>query len=346
MNRFQKTIIFTKTPLSGYFLIPGRFQIYPANLEGLPTSVFQKHYPVILEYKIEDNEIIEPPEDYIGRKNSMTLVASKLSKIDEILNLLTLFANHYFFRYYDLTGNWGMPILNDNPGEEANEWSSKWNMASFGWPGLPEQLKIDKFTDLELEFNEVDFIPFREYYSKNPNYDYYSDKIITFPNNIFLGIEAYYSLDKEVKTIIDTAISHSVSAIEIMEFKKTLSVISAFTSIETMVNYENKDFKPIRCNECGQLQFKVAKKYRDYLLKYVGDNQNNRKKFNALYSLRSKIIHTGQKFKTENLWTNIPQEEKLEELINQIEVIGISKLSIINWMIKNDKRHIAAIAGR
>ena len=336
MDRFQKTIIFTKTPLSGYFLMPDRFLIYPANLEGLPSSASQRHYPVILEYIIEEDEIIESPQDDTVLRDLRTLTASTITKQDEILNLLTLLTNHHFFRYYDLTGNWGMPILKEDAGEEANEWSSKWNMTMFYWPGLPEQLKIEGFTDIEGEFEPVEFVPFLKYYQHNPNYDYYQDQVITFISIISLGIESYYSQGKEVKTIINAAISHSVSAVEIRQFKKTLSVISAFTSIETMVNYENKDFKPTRCKECGQLQFKVAKKYRDYLLKYIGDNESNRKKFNALYSLRSKIVHTGQKFKTENLWTNLPQEEKDEELINQLEVILLSKLSIIYWLIKNN----------
>jgi hypothetical protein len=82
-------------------------------------------------------------------------------------------------------------------------------------------------------------------------------------------------------------------------------------------------------------EFKVSKKYRDYLLKYIGNNPNNKKKFNALYSLRSKIVHTGMKFKTENLWTELPQEEKDVEFINQMEVIILSKMSITNWLLIN-----------
>ena len=334
MNRFQKTIIFTKVPLKKYFLSPDKFQIYPADLIGMPKSNLQEHYPVILEYIIEEHEVIEPPQDD-GLKDLRTLTASTLTKQDEILNLLTLFTNHMFFRYYDLTGTWGMPILKDDAGEEANTWSTKWNMKMFHWPELPEQLKIDKFTDLELKYEPVEFISFMKYYQVNPNYDYYPDREISFPNNIFSGMDSYYNLDNEVKNVLDTAISHTVSAMELRQYKKTLSVISAFTSIETMVNYENRDFKAERCKECGQLQFKVSKKYRDYLLKYIGDNPNNKKKFNALYGLRSKIVHTGMKFKTENLWTELPQEEKDEEFINQMEVIILSKISITNWLLIN-----------
>lgn len=335
MNRFQKTIIFTKTPLKKYFLYPNKFQIYPADLIGMPKSDFQEHYPVILEYVIEKDEIIEPSQDDIGLKDLRTLTASTLTKQDEILNLLSLFTNHMFFRYYDLTGTWGMPILKDDAGKEANTWSSKWNMKMFHWPELPEQLKIEEFTDVELKYEPVEFIQFMKYYQANPNYDYYRDKEISFPDNIFLGLDSYYNLDTEVKKVLDTAISHTVSAMELRQYKKTLSVISAFTSIETMVNYENRDFKAEKCNECGQLQYKVSKKYRDYLLKYIGDNPNNKKKFNSLYSLRSKIVHTGMKFKTENLWTELAQEEKDEEFINQMEVIILSKMSITNWLLLN-----------
>lgn len=302
----------------------------------MPKSNLQEHYPVILEYYIEDDEIIEPKKVDEGLRDLRTLTASTLTKQDEILNLLTLFTNHLFFRYYDLTGTWGMPILKDDAGEEANKWSSKWNMKMFHWPELPKQLKIQEFTELEQKYKLVEIIKFWEYYERNPNYDNQSGTVITFPNNIFLGLDSYYSLDKNVKLIVDTAISHSASAMELRQHKKTLSIISAFTAIETMVNYENRDFEPLKCDSCSQLQFKVSKKYRDYLLKYIGDNSNNKKKFNALYGLRSKIVHTGMKLKTESLWNGLEQEEKDEEFIKQLEVILLSKLGIINWLLKNN----------
>lgn len=340
IDRVQKTIVFTKTPLTKYFRYKDKFQIYPADLDGMPKSGLQEHYPVILEYIIEDDEVIIPIREHDGLQDLQTLTASTLTKQDEILNLLTLFTNHIFFRYYDLTGTWGMQILKENPKkEEANEWSSKWNMKMFHWPGLPQQLKIQQFKELELKYEPVEFVPFREYYQKNPNYDYYSNSLITFPNIIFLGLDAYYLLDTEVKKIIDMAISHHVSSIELRQFKKTLSVISAFTAIETMVNYENKDFKPSNCKECGQPIYSVSKKYRDYLAKYIGNNDNNKKKFTALYSLRSKIVHTGLKFSSENLFNNLTDETRHEEFISQMEVILLSKLSIVYWLVMNNKEN-------
>lgn len=333
MDKFQKTVIFTKTPLVGYFRYADKFQIYPAELVDMPKSSLQEHYPVILEYYISDEEVIVPATDIEGLRDLRTLTATTLTKQDEILNLLTLFTNHHFFRYSDLTGTWGMPILKDDPGEEANSWSSKWNMIMFHWPGLPAQLKIEKFTEIELAYEPVQFVPFLEYYQKNPNLDTDDKRVISFPNNIFLGLDSFYQLDSESRSVIDDAISHAVSGIELRRTKKTLSVISGFTAIETMVNFENKDFVVERCEKCGQPQYKVVQHYRDYLLKYIGDNPNNKKKFNAFYNLRSKFIHTGARYKTEYLWNDLPKEESNKELISQLEVILMSKMAIVNWLV-------------
>jgi hypothetical protein len=286
-----------------------------------------------LEYTTTEDDKIEPTSDFKELKDLRTLTATTLTKQDQILNLLTLFTNHLFFRYSDLTGTWGIPILKDNPGEEANKWSSKWNMTMFHWPELPNQLKITEFTKPEIK--EVPYSRHFEYYYHNPNFDYYRDREITFPSSIFIGLDSYYSLNEDSKNVIDSAISHSVSAVELRQHKKTLSIIASFTSIETMVNFEFKDLEAEKCNNCGQLQFKVSKKFRDFLFKYIGKSTNNKKKFNAFYSLRSKIAHTGEQLKTEKLWTDLPKEEKDKEFLNHIEILQLGKISIIHWLIKN-----------
>ena len=335
MNQIHRTIIFTKTPLTGFFRFGNKFQIFPADLANMPKSKFQEHHPVILEYTTNEEDIIEPNLDFELLKDLSTLTATTLTKQDEILNLLSLFSNHLFFRYYDSTGNWGIPILKDDLGKEANAWSSKWNMKLFHWPELPDQLKISKFSDPKIL--EVEHLPHFIYYYHDPNFDYHTNSVIKFPSTIKVGLESYYNLNPESKKIIDSAISHVVSAMELRQHKKTLSIIASFTAIESMVNYEFRNEKIERCNECNQLQYKIASKFRDYLFKYVGKSTNNKKKFNAFYSLRSKIVHTGQRMETENLWTNLPKDKKDKEFLNHIEILQLSKISIIHWLIKNRK---------
>jgi len=334
MTEFHKTIIFTKTPLKGYFRYKDLFQVYPADLINMPKSNLQEHHPAILEYTTTEDDKIEPSLSFELLKNLNIHIATTLAKEDQILNLLSLFANNLFFRYKDLTGSWGMPILKDDPGEEANKWSSKWIMKFFQWPELAGQLEITEFTNLNLP--EVPSVRHFEYYLNDPNFDFHTNKEITFPKTIYWGLHSYYSLDKDTRKVVDSAISHSVSAMELRQHKKTLSIIASFLSIETMVNFEYKDLKYEKCNECGQLKYKVSKKFRDYLYKYIGKSVKNKKKFNAFYSLRSKRIHTGEHIKTEQLWTDLPEDEKTKELLTHIEILQLGKMSIIHWLIKNN----------
>lgn len=102
-----------------------------------------------------------------------------------------------------------------------------------------------------------------------------------------------------------------------------------------MVNLEYRGTKTEICLTCNQPKFSVSKKYREFLLKYLGNSKNNKRKFNDYYSLRSKIVHTGQLLKTENLYSNLTKEEKHQEFITIIEILQISKLSIIQWLLKH-----------
>lgn len=125
MTTFQRTIIFTKTPLLGFFKYKDLFQIFPASLTGMPYSKMQEHFPVILEYWISDDDTLVVEKDWGDFVYSFTETATILKKQDMILSLLTVFTNHHFFRYTDLSGNWGMPILRDDPHEEMNSWASR-----------------------------------------------------------------------------------------------------------------------------------------------------------------------------------------------------------------------------
>lgn len=158
-------------------------------------------------------------------------------------------------------------------------------------PGLNEQLKITGFSDRFVE--DITLINHFPYYMDDPNLDLDYKKEIQFPITIYMDFDSYFKQPREIREVLNTAVSYAVSAAEMRFAKKTLSIIAAFTAVETMVNLEFKEMEVTNCETCGQPQFKVSKKYRDYLLKYIGHSANNKKKFNAYYSLRSKIVHTG-----------------------------------------------------
>lgn len=333
MRKFHKTIVFTNTPLTGYFRYKDYFQVYPANLKNMPKSKLQRDHPAILEFWTDDQEPVNIPPEFDFFKDFRSETALKVLKKDKILGLLSVISNHLFFRYNNLTGAWGVPLLKENPGKEAKKWSSKWNLTLYHWPELPEQLNINEFSKIDIP--EVKFIDHYKYYLENPNFDFFPKTVITFPDSINNVLDSYYSKEPDIVSIIDTAISFSVSAMEFRLLKKTLSLLSSFTSMETMVNLEFRDVNPEKCKACGQLQYKVAQKYRDFLFKYIGSGTSNKKKFNSYYSLRSKIVHTGERLKTENIFSDIPEEEKDKEFLDHLEILQLGKLSIVNWLMEN-----------
>jgi hypothetical protein len=333
MKNFQRAIIFTKTMLDGSFRYKDLFQILPAKLEGMPHSKMQEHFPVILEFWIDDNDAVVIEKDFGSFVYSYTETATILRKQDMILSLLTVFTNHHFFRYTDFTGSWGMPILRNDPYEEMNSWESKWCLPQFFFPGLPGQLRITEFTTpVEPPILRVNN---KLYYVANPNLDFDKKRQITFPALLEEAIDAYFALSSDSQDTVYLAISHSLSAIELRLAKKTLSLLASFTSLKMMVNLEFKDVPPEKCSTCGQAKYSISKKFREFLLKYVATADSNRKKYNDYYTLRSKIVHSGQQVRNETLFSGLTDDGQHKEFITQIEIIQMGKLAIIHWLLIN-----------
>ncbi len=331
---FHRTIIFSKTRMLRMFRYRDMFQVFPATLKKLPKSKIQKHYPLILEYWTTENEKIRIESDFLGEylKDFRAEVGARINKEDLILNLLSLISNHLFFRYEDQTGAWGFPI-DDNQGEMINSLSSKWCLPMYHWPELPKQLKISSFSDPGLQ--TVSFVSRDNYYMNDPNFDYYPDRNITFPILTEKILDSYFTQPESIKEVIDSAISYSKASMELRQSKKSLSILSSFTALETMINLEYKEYKVEKCYDCGQSKFQVVKKYRDFLFKYLGESENNKRKFNSYYTLRSKIVHAGHRLKSERLYSNTSKEVRHTELVSHIEILQLSKMAIAQWLLMN-----------
>ena len=150
MREYHRAIFFTKAPLGGLYKYKDVFQIFPCDLENMPVTKAQKHHPNILEFWTTKEEIIKSPVRFEGLEDLFNKTATTLTKQDHILSLLTAFSNNLFFRYNDVTGMWGMPLLTEEPGEEANTWSSKWCLKMYHFPDLPRQMKITEFSNPDI----------------------------------------------------------------------------------------------------------------------------------------------------------------------------------------------------
>lgn len=336
MEKYHKTVIFTKVPLNGYFKFKDEFQIYPVSSSDLNSKKYQ-HYPIYLEFAINEDDLITPKsqltdiEDVIS-KEQITATATIQSKQDKILQLLNLFSTHIFFRYRKNEGSWVLPLESDGDNDQLESYKgSKFYFSYFDASHL--DLKIDKLTILSNEYSHVDVVSFHEYYQIDPNYDYDRRKPITLPDNILIGLDAYYNLEKKERSLFDAAIKYSVLCMESLSSGVTLGVLSGFTAIETVMNFYYSDYKPEICVECGQPKYKIAKRYTDFLLKFIGNGEGFKKQFSNLYSLRSKIVHTGFSFASEQFWNELEDVEQDRETVTILQITMLSKLSIINYLI-------------
>jgi hypothetical protein len=338
MKKYQRTIVFTKVPLNGYYRYKDLFQIFPADFSDMPDSPYKRHYPNILEYWVLDEEIVDREMEFEDLKDLFNLTATIIPKEDKYISLLNSFTNNRFFKYANFDGIWSIPVLIDKEtnriSEKVNFMSSQWSMQSFHFPSLPNQLQITKFTSLML--NPILRIEHFKFYTYDPHLDINRKKRITLPKTIDLILDSYFSLDNETMQIVDAAIGYNTAAIDLLETKRTLALLSSFTSMETMINLEYRDEDTSSCKECGQTKFSIARKFREYLLKYIGDSAENKKKFNAYYSLRSKIVHTGMRLKSELLFSDFPKQDLDSEYLQRIEILQVGKLAIANWLLKNN----------
>lgn len=334
---FKREIIFVKTPLTGFYRYKDLFQIFPANLIDMPKSKGARHYPVILEYwyTAEELDAVNVGNELEGLEDLVKLTSVSYNKTEHIISLFSIITTNLFFKYNSRDSRWGFPIVKEPTEGEANFWSSKWCLEWFHWPGLPDQLIISNFT--QLDSNPAANVDWKKCFFYNPNYDWFDDKEISFPNITDYFLDCYFKKDLATRKTIDSAIASSNAAMEFMHTRKKISLLSAFTAIETMVNLENNKFKSTKCESCGQEIFKVSAKYRDFLLKYIGDSKENKKKFSTYYSLRSKVVHTGQDFKTEKLFSDVDNEVQQKEQLELAEIVVLSKIAIIMWTIKTSE---------
>jgi hypothetical protein len=318
-------------PLGGHYRYKDYFQVFPADFENLPKSTHQSHFPNVIEFWTSDEEKINISIESELLRETYSDTATMFVKLDKILSLLSVFTNNLFFRYTDTIGNWAVPLLTDNLEEETNDIATKWCLPWFHFKYLKNEIPTNSFSDLNS--NEIKKVQHKHYFMLKPNIDFDSRKTIELPITIDELFDIYFSLSKENIVYLENATSYVVSAMELINTKKTLSLLGSFTAMETMVNLEFKDVASEKCEKCGQLKYSVSKKFREFLLKYIGDSAQNKKKFNSYYSLRSKIVHGGQQLKTEMLYSNIPREERLVEHLTRLEILQMGKLAIINWLL-------------
>lgn len=348
-KKYKKNIIFSKSNLSGHYRYKDEFQIYPLNIERAPTSTVVNHMPCCFEFHYEDEDVeYFNPIGVDGFDKMLSETATESNKRNRILNLLSTITNYRFHLKGRTDVIWTTPVpeeVTDENREEINNTISSPGIEMYFYPGIGDDLKISELS--EIESGNILYLPHKDYYIYDPVDS--RDKTIKFPLTIDKILDKYYSLDKPSTLVVDSAAYQVCNALDLRSSMKSLSIFSAVSAIETMINLEYKGEKiEFECNECkslkssartcrkcGKPKWGIAEKFREFLGNYVSISDESRRKFNKIYSVRSKIAHTEFLMFNENIldWNFTDKSNDL--YMQHLEAIQLGRLSIVNWLLKN-----------
>lgn len=324
---FYKVIVFCSNPLIGKFRFNDLFQIYPLKSEYAPTSGLVKFYPVVLEYHLGKIEAEPVPKGLEDVAQELTLLKHNSNVQKEILNLLSIISNYHFF-VPDVMPQWFINLDESKSKDEIDSQVSQPGLNIYTYPQLQAETKITTFST--VDYPNVELVQHQDYYS---HFGLDVDEVVKFPEHIDATIHKYYTVVGEEYEAVISAIAQIVNGIDLRDRMKSLSFLSFVSSIETMVNFENKNVQVDSCKSCGQPMFKVMSKFREYIFKYGIDNDKLKKEVDKIYSLRSKMVHAGLLLLNDNLidWGN--DKQHTAEWHIHMSLMHLSRLTLVNWML-------------
>jgi hypothetical protein len=346
-KEYIRNIIFTKTPLDGKYRYLDDFQIYPLNLPNAISSKKTDHFPSIIEYWYDKDDLTEVKEfDKESINNWVASGTAQTNKLIRLTNLLTSITNFRFFFYRKPEKYWSIPILDKIEEKDYNETSSIWSFSLYYYPEMGKDLKIESLSDPNIKY--IPLIPQKRYYWFDPVES--KDKFIDLPNSINNIISKYLDLEGQELRVADSCIYQICNGIELFSNMKSLSFFSLVSAIETLVNfefrdevieYECTDCKSLKsserhCKKCGNPIWGVTSKYREFLFKYVSNEGKAKQMYNKIYDIRSKITHTDYLINDEN-YLNWNFTDKTNEInVKHLETLQLARRSLINWLLKKD----------
>jgi hypothetical protein len=348
-RHFIKNIIFSKTPLDSCYRFGDEFQIYPISIENAPQSPHTKHFPLIIEFTVDEKDIKEVKEfDEEIINESVAKMTAQTNKLIQLTNLLSTVSNYRFFFYRHAEMRWSVPLpdeLTEDIRADFNKSSSNWSMLIYVYENMWKDLQITEFS--KPDFPSISLVPQTYYYYYDPIES--KKKSIDFPITTDKIFENYFSLNSDDLKIINSGMHQFSNGLDLFSNMKSLSFFSFVSSIETLIHiefkgeklkYECNDCKtlkssPRNCQKCGRPIWGISAKFREFLFKYVSNHPEARKIYNKIYSIRSKITHTEYLINGDN-FTDWEFNSKTEEIrMLHLQVMQISRRSFANWLTKN-----------
>lgn len=350
MRKYYRTIVFTKTPLKSQFRYKNKFQILPIESKVAPACHYSKHFPLFLEYYIDSDKNKTSQEI-----NVFDNMAARYAVEYEIINILSVLSNHHFFKYRPGVGKWVMKAPNADLIEmskeqraEFNNQNSTWCIDGYTYPGIYDELEIEKFTVFKFPITPLNSDYFK-YFTHDP---VENDKgEILFPATITSCLDNFYFLSTKTQKKIKSSVSLICDGIDISDYKRSLAFLSFVSAIEVLVGLEfsDKEIKfdcdscksltssPYKCLACGKPIWGIKAKYKEFLRKFVAGSEKSLSTYNKIYNLRCKIAHQGQLFIGDIELSLDNMEKKGSENLINLKSLQLARLSLTNWLRYEEK---------
>jgi len=262
----------------------------------------------------------------------------------DILRLLSTVSNHYFFVYDSTDQGWYIN-LNAKKNEDLK---CQYGFKNYIDEKLKDKMYISKFT--ESEFDNIHEIEHNKYYSR-PDIDNQKENELTFGEHTELFFNSLVKLNTQEKEYFDSAITLINNGMKIRNEMKSMAFIAFISSIETMANFEsklNKEEIEFECKSCKRIKssqyicktcekpiWGISQQIKNYLKKYLSQNEDLNSVINKLYGRRSKIAHTGSLMMGDIFfdWNN--PEKRNDHYMELIAAMQYSKMSIVNYVLIN-----------
>ena len=347
-KKFIRNIIFTKSRLKGWFRYKNEFQIYPAEFENIPINSNATHFPIVIEFWIDEKDNTEVPdrlkmlEPYLKISES----TNSINKVKKICNLLSAITNHRFFFYNHPQGQWFFNVPDGDNTDDLNSQNSNWGYNIFAYPDIKKDMKIDRFT--QVDYEQVNPVEHNKYFIYDPIEN--SRNVIRFPQTMHLALDGFFQLNKKQKKAAEATAHLIANGIDLRYEMKSLSFLSFVSSIETIANLEftdkNKSIEfeckqcktikdaPYKCYECNRPIWGIAAKFREFLAEYIHNSEGSIKKYRKIYNLRSKLVHDGSLLLGDNYIDWGESDKSNSQWMLHLEAMQFSRLMFINWLIR------------
>jgi len=343
MNKeFRRAICFCNKPILKSYKCDW-FQIIPIP-DYIDAGVKPNHYPFILEYNFNKNDIVQiSHEDFVdGNSEFFSELNHENNVMRYILRLLSIVTNHHFF-VYDSTDQGWFINLNES---DSKKIKCQYGIKLYHDEKFKGKMYISKFT--ESEFEEIQKVKHNRYYT-HPDIDNQKENEVTIGEYTSRFFESLGKLDKTKKEYFDSAVVLINNGMKIRNHMKSMAFLAFISSIETMAYLESKsndielEFEcksckrikssPFTCKTCEKPIWGISQQIKIYLKKYLSQNEGFNSIINKLYGRRSKIAHTGNLMMGDIFfdWNN--PEKRNDHYMELIASMQYSKMSLVNYIL-------------